>query len=218
MIKLMKTMPLIYKLLILVFFFSGIFLSNAQQKMVKYDREFLFNDGVYLSFEEWKMNKPSITDFEAKLNSNIISDGNYTVQVNIKDSSGKVLTKNVRNSFAFVKNGIMYISNRNSGYYRMFIIGALSHYIAYYYTGFDNFDYYGNNQMLLANNNDFREFFLDFSTGESFLLTYANFKNFLKTRDPELYAEFEKTKGKRKLIHRFMLKYNEKHPIYFPVY
>jgi hypothetical protein len=53
-------------------------------------------------------------------------------------------------------------------------------------------------------------------TGATFLFTYRNFKDFLKQNDEELLAELEKTKNKRDMIHHFLLKYNEKHPVYFP--
>ncbi|MEI6854242.1 MAG: hypothetical protein WCL06_15445, partial [Bacteroidota bacterium] len=82
------------------------------------------------------------------------------------------------------------------------------------YNSYDNF--YGNTTGLNFSGNELREYVLDFQTGETFVFTYRNFKDFLKTHDEELLKELEKTKNKRDMIHHFLLKYNERHPVYFP--
>ncbi len=108
------------------------------------------------------------------------------------------------------------MNNGVSGYFRMFLIGALSHYLWYNRATSGVGNLLAGSNYLKSTIHVFKEFVLDFETGETFLFTYRNFKDYLKTHDAELLKELEASKNKRDMIHHFLLKYNEKHPIYFP--
>ena len=184
--------------------------------MVQYSKDFHLNDGVYLTFAEFKYNAHQIRQFDVSTKNANIDGVNSVLTYEKTDSTGKKSILEIRQCFGFCKNGIFYINAGNYGYYRIFILGALTHYVSYYRTSPEFVDFYAGSDISAWSGNDMREFVLDFETGESFLFTYKDFKKFLVDRDPELYKEMEHTQGKRKMIHRFLLKYNEKHPISFP--
>ena len=189
---------------------------DSSSSLIKYTRNYKFTDGIYMNFSEFKYNHPSITKFEANEDKNSNEIGIYTLRTNQEDTTGKISDKTIQNCFGFSKKGILYLNNGNYGFYRMFIIGALSHYIASERDDYPNNYYYGSGAMVTVPTSHSSEFVLDFETGNTFAFTYKNFRDFLKTHDPELFTELEKTKQKRSMIHYFLLKYNEKHPIYFP--
>jgi hypothetical protein len=198
--------------------FAGAFAqADTNTYMVKYSRDFRFTDGIYMSFDEFKNNSPSIKDYELIENKNSREEGHYKLKYIVADSTGKNKTKVVRKCFGFSHKGILYFNNRNSGYYRMFIIGALSHILSYYRQDIGFGGYSAGLPVLYGSVHYFTEVLLDFETGEKFMFSYENFTDFLKTHDEEMLAELEGSKNKRELTHKFLLKYNEKHPIYFPI-
>lgn len=206
----------ILKIILLLLISTG--LSAQEEKvMVKYTRDFQFNEGIYLSFKDFKNNDPSLTEFALIKGKNYGEEGNIMLKYPCPDSIGSKKSCFIDECFGFYKNGALYFSQGYPGYfYRMFIVGALSHFISFNTFGMPNM-YIAAGPIAFGNSsNDFTEFLLDFETGKSFHFTYKEFSEFLKTHDTELYDELEKTKQKRKMIHHFLLKYNEKHPIYFP--
>jgi hypothetical protein len=196
--------------------FAGFSQSDTSRTMIQYSKDFHLNEGVYLTFAEFKSNAPQIREYDVSMNNANIDGVNPTLTYKKSDSTGKKSTVEIKQCFAFCKNGIFYLNAGNYGFYRTFILGALTHYVAYYRVSPEFVDFYAGSDISAWSGNDMREFVLDFETGDSFLFTYIDFKKFLANRDPELYKEMEHTHGKRKLIHRFLLKYNERHPIYFP--
>jgi hypothetical protein len=189
---------------------------DSSRAMVKYTQDFKFQDGIFMNFDEFKNNAPSITQFEVVKDKNS-GDGTYIyLKYSVQDTSGSKKKMTNKTCFGFSKNGVLYFSDGNNGFYRMFIVGALSHFIQYQpiYGSMDNF--YGNTTGLNFSGNELREYLLDFQTGETFVFVYRNFRDFLKSHDEELLKELEKTKNKRDMIHHFLLKYNERHPVYFP--
>jgi hypothetical protein len=205
-------------LILLIFCVMGAFAQDdSNQNKVKYTKDFKFKDGIFMNFNEFKNNEPSITQFEVVKDKTSGSETDIYLKYNRPDTSGNKKKKVTEQAFGFAKNGVLYFSDGNYGFYRMFIVGALSHFMQYQ-VSYNNMDsYYGNTAGMSFAANDIREYVLDFETGETFLFTYRNFKDYLKTHDAELLKELEASKNKREMIHHFLLKYNEKHPIYFPV-
>mgnify|MGYP007068279383 CR=1 FL=1 len=187
---------------------------------VKYSRDFKFNDGIYQSFKEFKNNKPSLPDFEVIKDKIYGEEGSIILRYPCPDSIGSKKTCTLDKCFGYCKNGILYFSQGYTGYfYRMFIVGALSHFMAYNKDDMQH-DLFMSPQPVayVGPSNDYTEYLLDFNTGTTFLFNYKDFSDFLKAHDEELYQELQKTRQKRKMIHHFLLKYNEKHTISFPVY
>lgn len=204
----------------LVFLFCLIPQLSAQNdsSYVKYTKGFVFNDGIYLSFKEFKNNKPSLNEFEAIKEDLYGEEGSVILKYPCPDSIESAKKCILKDCFGYCKNNIVYFSQGYSGYYyRMFIIGALSHYIAIHFYSNDHMYISQEPNAFIGTTSDYTEYLLDFETGEKFRFTYKDFCNFLINNDKDLYDELQKTKHKRDMIHHFLLKYNDKHPIYFPV-
>jgi hypothetical protein len=190
--------------------------TESDINLVKYSHDFRFTDGIFMSFEEFKNNAPSIRKFEVIKNNYSYDESYMVLKAMQTDSLGNAKNKTVINCFGFAKNGVLYFSEGDNSYFRMFIVGALSHFLHYPQIKLFGDNYYVNSLTATKSVSDLRVYLLDFETGDSFIFNYPNFKDFLKTHDAELLNELEHSKNKRDMIHHFLLKYNEKHPIYFP--
>ncbi len=203
-------------------FFLYVLISVGQENFVKYDKTYVFNDGIYLTFDEFRQNKPSITDFKAVRKQ---FSGKISLEYQCFDEKTNTLkTCVVTKCWGYVHNNNVYISQGISGhFYKLHIIGALLHYYAFVsvWVPYDDY-YYGYPYSYrfpttrFGRRTESREFILEFSTGKRYDFNYRSFSSFLLERDKELYEELQKTKRKRKMIYHFMLKYNERHTIYFP--
>jgi hypothetical protein len=186
--------------------------------MVRLQQGVHFADGIYANFSEWKNNSPHISQFQIIKTNTFGSGDEIEIRYNCKGDNGSSQNCEVKNCFGYVLNGSFYISQGfYSHFFRVFIVGSLTHFIAY--SGFDDPNAYFTSEPngLIGASNDLREYVIDFSDGSSFEFTYKNFASFLKERDPQLYQELLTSKNRRKMIHHFLLKYNERHPIYIPV-
>ena len=54
--------------------------SSSSQNMIQYNKDFVLTEGVYLSFEEFKQQKPSIVDFKVVRSSQYSSDVSLEAQ------------------------------------------------------------------------------------------------------------------------------------------
>jgi hypothetical protein len=182
---------------------------------VRFKQGVHFADGVYANFNEWKNNSPRINQFQT-IKSNSFGVGDVIeIHYNCKGDDGTAQNCEIKNCFGYVQNGSLFISQGFYGrFFRVFIVGRLTHFIAY--SGYDNPDAYFTSEPngLIGAANDLREYVLDFSTGDTYEFSYKTFAYFLKERDHELYLQLQASKQKRKMIHHFLLKYNERHPIY----
>jgi len=204
--------------LLFPFFMPAILHAQNDSALVKYTRDFKLKDGIYQTFKEFKNNKPSLPEFEVIKDKIYGEDGSIILRYPCPDSIGSKKTCEIEDCFGFCKNGVLYLSQGYSGYfYRMFIVGALSHFIAFNRYGMPDMYLSPEPLAYVGTTNDYSEFLLDFETGNTIHFNYKDFSDFLKAHDEELYQELQKTKQKRKMIHHFLLKYNDRHPIYFPV-
>jgi hypothetical protein len=192
--------------------------QRDSNRMVQYTSDFHFRDGVYANFNEWKNNSPRISDYDVVKTNTLGAQDEVELWYSCKDSASSQKSCIVKNCFGYVDNGAFYISQGYEGYYfRVFIIGGLTHFLAFTSYEDQKVYYFSDPSSLIGSANDFSEYVLDFNSGESFIFTYKNFTAFLKERDPELYQQLITSKNKHKMIHHFMIKYNERHPIYIPV-
>jgi len=206
------------KYLILIFFLTTVVSAFSQEndtvRYVQYDKNYKFQDGIYMTFQEFKENDPSIKDFKVIKGSQF--SGGTTLEGPCSDKSGYC---DIKNCWGYVQNNAVYISQGLSGYfYRLQIIGALIHYFAFNIFSTPMYDYsygypYHRNQRSVEN----QEFLIEFATGKRIEFSYKPFLLFLQINDSELYDELRKSKKKRKMIYHFMLQYNERHPICFPL-
>lgn len=203
--------------LLLCFLILPFAVAQDSIPMVRYDKNYRFRDGVYLTFEEWKSGHPRITVFQAVRTNAMGAQSNIDLRYNCTNDEGQVSVCTVNKCFAYVMNGALYIAQGYYGYYyRAFLIGSLTHFIAF--SGYDHRDrmYYIDPNSLLGSENDLSEYLLDFESGTIFPFNFRSFSEFLKEKDTDLYNELMQSKQKRRMIHHFLLRYNEKHPVYFP--
>lgn len=174
-----------------------------------------FKDGIYFTFEDFKNNKPNVEQF------NIVEQKNDLISLQFactaKDGSDDICYTN--NAWGFCKDNSIYIFQGVAGrYFRMTVIGYLSHYIeyheSYYYDSpYSNYNYGYNSiphRTIQAG-----EMVLNWETGKSFALSYQSLSEFIKIKDPELYSQWMNTKKKKKMTYFFLLKYNERNKAYF---
>ena len=192
--------------------------AQENVQMVKYEKGYVFQDGIYLTFEEFRNNKPSIIDFKAARNSQFSSQINLEYDC-IDPKSGQKKVCVAHNCWGYVQNNNVFIAQGPGGFYfRLQIIGALIHYYAIEMHAMPYYDYnYGYPQYRTARHSEGKEYVIEFQTGKKIEFNYKNFSSFLKEKDKELYDELQKTKRKRKMIYHFMIRYNERHDIYLPV-
>lgn len=185
---------------------------------VPYDKHFPLKDGIYLTFQEFKQQKPTYTQFRIQKSGQFGSTITLERLCEDKKNYCKVDT-----CWGFVYQNTLYIFQGLYGrFYRIQILGALTHYFAYQVYSYSSpyyYDYfYGYPVYRTYRGIEAVEKVLDFETGQSFPFVYKAFASFLQQKDPELYEQLRKSKKRKKMIYHYLLRYNERHPISFPVY
>lgn len=191
------------------------FLSFSQIDTIsktKYSSDYVFEEGIYLNLEQFKTDSPAIREFTVK-KPTPYSDPNYTILEYVCHDSVK--TKEsclVKDCWGYSYRGEIYVAHSYYAYYfKLMVIGSVCHFV-----GLSGIGETANDIMTgFGGDSDYKQFYLDLETGEVDLFTYKNFSSFLKSHDDELYQELIKQKKKKKLIFKYLLKYNEKHPAYF---
>jgi hypothetical protein len=180
-------------------------------------------EGLYLQYSDFRHNWPIpkeklITDikkdqldFYAKL---IESDN-----IEYLERDGNKARIKAENVWGFCQNNIIYI-NYKKNFYRIPVFGAIS-----YFMGPVDVNVYSPGYNVFLNTpvsqpsttKEMREFIMDFYTGQLYDFTVEKVEELLK-KDEEIYKEFDalSRKKKKEQASRFIRKYNEKHPVYFP--
>lgn len=202
--------------IILLFF---VFHLSAQVNLEKFSHGFDFAEGVYLTYEEFKQNNPSIKEYEL-----ITEDVKYfkskkplvrIKKINYSTPGGMKETLKSKNVWGISKEGKVYILV--DGYPQKLIkIGSIIYFVVatVEYSGGGSFSSnMGGGKQLMS-----YEGLLDFNTGGYYQYTMKNFLAFMH-RDKELYNEFMRIKGKKNQKHKmisYIDKFNERNPIFFP--
>lgn len=209
--------------------FPSIFSQQDSSNLVKYTPEFKFREGIYLNFDQVRLNSPLPK-------SRIISTANYDdPDFFSKIMEGKLIYyyDNIGNKnelktdriWGYSRNGFIYIG-MDDGYFRITLIGAVCHFIASetYYTSQYNSPYYYNSYMdpyrMYPSSQpvtEMRQYLLDFQTGR--VLDYEDESlEVILMQDPELHDEYMNLSNKKKkqLKFMYMRKYNQRNPLYFP--
>ncbi len=203
----------------------------AQQKIIEYDKDFTFREGVYFSFFDFKNNHPVPTSkilFKSnKDDRDFLKLALNNSTFHYLDSIGKEEEIKTNSIWGYCSNGTIYI-NHGTDFNRMVVIGSFSHFVATIAirTSADPFGYghgYGYDNGGIGMNPypqyaySTQQFILDFSSGHVLDFTVSNME-FLLQQDDALYKEFMalKKRQKRDSIFMYLRRYNTKHPIYFP--
>lgn len=195
------------------FLLPGISFSQTDTAgKVKYTSDYVFNEGIYLTYDQFKTDNPAFKTFFIKKPAPY-SDINYIIIEYVCNDSVKTPGNcAIKECWGYSYKGDVYISHEYYAYYfKLMVIGSVCHFV-----GLSGVGSTANDIMTgFGGDNEYKQFFLDFETGDVQLFSYKYFSDFLKTHDDELYQELIKQKKKRKIIFKYLLKYNEKHPIYF---
>jgi len=209
----------------LVYVFLLIFseVAFSQQKVIQYDKDFVFKDGIYLSIFDFKKNNPIPT-------SRIVFSSNkgdkdflkYVTEKNTLDyldEEGKTQEVKMASVWGYCSSGSVYI-NHGTGFNRVTIIGSFSHFLSTIavQTGYDPFYYtnpFGSPYPRYTYVTE--QFILDFDSGKIVEFNVNNMEALLQ-KDEALYKDFMQLKKRQKRdgIFLYLRKYNEKHPVFFP--
>jgi hypothetical protein len=175
---------------------SIILLSFVGKSQEYLDNLFIFNDGIYSTFHELKINKPKYPGYNMNKNEKIYLSLAYIYdpqdnKYEYKDSL-----------FAMVNNQILYVYYKHN-FYKPLYKGTI--------TVFTSEERSNHWEAMSVSENIL--FFLDFNTGKIESLNLKTFEPVIK-RDEELYKEFKKnSKSKnRELLNYFVLKFNKRNP------
>jgi len=201
-------------------------------RMVKYTHDFRFKDGIFLDFDQVKINDPI-----AK--SRLLTPVDY----NDKEFFRKVLVKEMiyfyddfgtrqeiktDNIWGYSRNGILYIQV-SGDFHRIAIFGGICHFVANittyenryydpYYYRYSYYNYYYNPYYSNTySKTEMRQFILEFDSGKVMEYTVNSVEMSLM-RDPELHDEYMTLSNRKKKQRKFLFirQFNERNPIYIP--
>lgn len=137
-----------------------------------------------------------------------------------------------KNIWGYGRNGVLYI-NVGTNFHRISFVGSICHFVAtvttynpnyydpYYYNPYYSNSYYYDRYNRPGSNyssTELKQYLFDFESGE--VLDYdIQSVEVLLMKDPELADEFGALRNRKKKQMKFVFirRYNEKHPLYFPV-
>jgi hypothetical protein len=157
----------------------------------------LYRDGVYKTFEEFKYNRPSITDhYEIGKKTIWITDTDGKHRKLKRDevwgySSGSRIFVKWRKFNELIEKG-RYCYFKETGTRMTYVVSGIPFMIIPIPTPYKD------------------EVIVNFNTGRSYRLTKKLMREILKTDDPELLKMFEQEHGKSKKFYDYVVKYNDR--------
>ncbi|MCX6253004.1 MAG: hypothetical protein NTV31_00830 [Bacteroidia bacterium] len=213
---------------------------------VKYTPDFRFNDGIYLNFEQVKLNSPIP---KAKLLTSIdYTDREFFQKIMKMDKIYFYDNMGVRQEipkntiWGYSRNGVLYIQIQET-FNRITFVGSICHFVAdvttydsrYYNSPYGYYDpyyspygysnyyspynsYYSPYRQSNMTRTDLKQYLIDFDSGKVLEFDVENTK-LLLMKDNELYDEYVQLsrKKKKELMFVYVRKFNEKNPLYIPV-
>lgn len=213
--------------------------------MVKYTPDFRFNDGIYLNFDQVKMNSPipkakllTSVDYNDREFFKKIFEGD---KVYFYDNMGirQEIAKN--NIWGYSRNGVLYVQIQEN-FNRITFVGNICHFVAdvttndsrnygspYYYDpyyspyGYSNYyspynPYYSPYRQSSLQRSELKQYLIDFESGKILEFDVDNTELMLM-KDSQLYDEYVQLSRRKKkdLMFVYIRKFNEKNPLYIPI-
>lgn len=205
--------------LLLVIFFLVSIITIGQVDSVPYSKDYEFVEGIYLTMDQFRQNKPITRD-------KIMTTGpknqlDFFTQVVeqkyiiVKDSSGKEQKLTSASIWGYCQNRTIYL-NFNDRFNRLNVIGSFFHFTSVVRTSAPGFqDPMNINYGMTTSYDELRQFVFDTKTDKIFDFNVRNMEALLM-RDTELYNQFMALKKREKsdAIFIYLRKYNEKYPLY----
>jgi len=244
MLKLLRTVFLIS----LFSSFVPVSVSSGQETegMVKYTPDFRFSDGIYLTFDQVKYNKPipkakllTSVDYNDREFFKKILEGD---KIYFYDNMG-VRQEVVRsNIWGYARNGVLYVQIQEN-FNRITFVGNICHFVADitsydsrsygspygyydpYYSPYGYSSYYSpysspyySPYRSNMGRSELKQYIIDFESGKVLEFDVEN-TELLLMKDNTLYEEYvQLSRRKRKdLMFVYIRKFNEKNPLYIPM-
>lgn len=220
--------------------------GQEKEGMVKYTPEFRFNDGIYINFDQVKLNSPipkskllTSIDYNDREFFKKILEGD---KIYFYDNMG-VRQEIAKNSlWGYSRNGVLYIEIQDN-FNRITFVGNICHFVADittydsrsynspygyydpYYSpyGYSNYyspygSYYSPYRQSNMTRNELKQYLIDFESGKVLEFDVEN-TELLLMKDNQLYEEYVQLsrKKKKELMFVYIRKFNEKNPLYLPV-
>ena len=203
------------------FFILCFFLVTSAQgqrdTLGRYSPGFKFKDGVYMTFDDFKENCPSITKDELydEFGQSLIDIQSDIEWYTLENDSLIAVARDT--IWGFSNRGKIFLRNQDF-FDRLVVIGTLSHiihreeFIDYNNAMYNGFTYAPVRREVQT------EFFLDMRSGIKLEFTAENLSDYISD-DPILHGSFEQLsrKKKKESMFRYLHTYNQKHPVYFPI-
>jgi hypothetical protein len=220
--------------------------GQEKEGMVKYTPDFRFNDGIYLNFDQIRLNSPIP---KAKILTSIdYNDREFFNKILESDKIYFYDNMGVRQEVAksaiwgFSRNGVLYVQIQEN-FNRITFVGNICHFVAEittydsraysspygyydpYYSpyGYSNYynpynSYYSPYRQSSMTRNELKQYLIDFESGKVLEFNIENTELMLM-KDNQLYEEYVQLsrKKKKELMFVYIRKFNEKNPLYIPV-
>jgi hypothetical protein len=180
-----------------------LFGQAMDEDLIQFTDNYRFEEGVYLSFNEFKINKPSVKTFKVKGNS---------IQL-FNDSIKEYLPMNPDSVWAYSDSKNVYVSKEGQ-FWKIINLGKLCHFTAITLTKFQTVDTFG--FPIERYSRTINHYFFDIGLGEVVLLNEENLDVYLKD-NLVLNKKFKKKIKKEIGLIVALKSYNELNPIYFPL-
>jgi hypothetical protein len=209
--------------------------GQEKEGMVKYTPDFRFNDGIYLNFDQVKLNSPIP---KAKLLTSVdYNDREFFKKIFEMDKiyfyDGMGMRQEIEKNtiWGYSRNGVLYIQIQGN-FNRITFVGTICHFVADittnesrynspygyydpYYSpyGYSNYyspyGYYSPYRQSNISRTELKQYLIDFESGKILLLM----------KDNVLYEEYVQLskKKKKELMFVYIRKFNEKNPLFIPV-
>jgi hypothetical protein len=203
-------------ILTLLFFLS--YAGLAQPDSIVYSRDFEFKEGIYLTIDQFRSNRPipqsAIISPIPKTELNFLTQVLEKKKVTYKDQNGVEQEIATAGIWGYCRNRSVYL-NFNQTFNRLNVIGTLCHFTSevVVLSTYQDPMYY--NHGMSNSYNELRQFILCTDSNMVKDFNVASMQEILKN-DKELYEQFMKLKKKDKSnsIFIYLRRYNEKYPLY----
>lgn len=195
--------------------------SVAQTNTIAYSRDYEFQEGIFLTLEDFKKNTPiskgAIVSALPKDQIDFFTQIMEQKTITYKDSAGVEQKLQTNTAWGYSQNRAIYI-NFNTDFNRINVIGTLSLFSALVAQSPLRNEPLGDMYAIEPTFTELRQFIFDTQTNKVLDFNVKNMEVLLKN-DAELFAQFMKLKKRAKAdsIFIYLRKYNEKHPLYLAV-
>jgi hypothetical protein len=208
------------RLIILLTLYTLPLVLRATGDSVAYTHDYEFREGIFLTVEQFKQNKPiKKSDIISSVPAGQVDFMNEVMShkiVTYRDSTGKEQQLESSTVWGYCQNRNIYM-NFNNDFNRISMVGTVCHLVATITTYSSYHDPMNLNYAINNSYDELRQFVFDTRTNKVLDFNVKNMEMILES-DKELHAEFMKLSKRKKAdsIFVFLRRFNAKHPLYLP--